>query len=376
MNEIKKEAYEFDKTMLSNHLNTTNNIQEYQQFHNKSAVIDEHLQTDEKEDKPYPQQFLASQIKREIDNDYIVTEILGNDDETSSLPEEPFIPNETGHNDLVTNEDNTCLQQFLASDVTIVKNEINSCNNDSAEQASSTSSYITIYECNLCKMDFDVQTNFINHMLTHDNSNKTNLNNISSLKCPICSKIYLTSNILTDHLKTHTDVRKFKCTTCNKLYGRKPHLNSHLKMHIESKNFKCDICNKTFQNKNTLNLHLKTHTCIDGFKCTICNKVFGRKSHLNSHLKIHTGTDEYKCDICNKTYTQKSSLHLHLKTHNDVKEFTCDICDKSFARRDYLNSHLKSHTSVKEYVCDICNTLFRHKISLLSHMRVHTDVKD
>lgn len=280
-------------------------------------------------------------------------------------------------NDLITDEDKVCLEQFLSSEV--VKDEVvydldvdkqllPAYKSFTEPTASSSSTHF--FKCSICKTNFNSLINFKKHMLAH---NMTNPNTETIFKCQFCTKEFLDSTALADHTTVHTNV-KFKCEFCEKLFTKTANLDLHLKIHTGIKELACEICHKKFTHKPAFVAHLKSHKEYKPFNCPVCHKDFFSSTNLSDHLALHSNIKKFKCEYCGKLFIKNTYLNRHLKTHAYVKEYTCGICHKKFTHKPAYTSHLKVHNR-KEYACKICDEKFLQKTTLNLHLKIHTPLK-
>ena len=81
---------------------------------------------------------------------------------------------------------------------------------------------------------------------------------LKSFKCNLCDKTFKNVKALGNHKNTHGEL---KCRFCDKKFITKGPLTNHERVsHIIKKQFfKCKFCNGLFMSSNTLNSHLKSH---------------------------------------------------------------------------------------------------------------------
>ena len=79
----------------------------------------------------------------------------------------------------------------------------------------------------------------------------------------------------------------------------------------------CPFCSKQFKLKAVLTGHMRTHTEEKRFQCKICLKRFAKRYNLERHFKTHTGVGKFKCEVCSRSYTESWALKRHCKTHRE-----------------------------------------------------------
>ncbi|XP_067661674.1 zinc finger protein 62 homolog [Haliotis asinina] len=223
-----------------------------------------------------------------------------------------------------------------------------------------------IFECNVCKKEFNSHRSLWRHKHSHvDNK---------PITCEICNKSFRTSYYLKSHMNAHNGAKPYKCKFCDLHFTYASTRRRHQRTHIpeECMNFMCNICGKKFYDQCDFDRHMLGHSGEKPFMCDVCGKTFATKALLRSHLNRHNGEKQYKCQICNKTFLYHYRLKRHIKTHNAVKAFKCDMCDKSFLTQAYLSTHLRSHTGEKPYKCEYCNEEFSFSNTFRRHKRIHT----
>lgn len=256
----------------------------------------------------------------------------GQNDEDCILPD---LDNFNEYNNIL------CLNQFLESEVTIVKNEIDELMEQQANASNKDTRLNTIFE-------------------------NTDLNERSIIyKKTFAEKFHLKS-----HLKPYVDVKEFKCKFCHKSFFNKSSFKSHVRVHDL---IKCYICKEHFSNETDLQVHLNQHPKYHSkaeHQCTTCKKFYKSKRTLKTHLKTHSDT-KIRCPICYKMYKQQYYLNLHLKLHYGIKEFKCTTCNKVFAQKLHLINHLQTHSAKKNVKCDICHENFKTTVGLSRHVKRH-----
>ena len=85
----------------------------------------------------------------------------------------------------------------------------------------------------------------------------------------------------------------------------------------------CEVCTKMLKNREQLRQHLKTHSEEKKFECNVCLKRFKWDTSLNTHVQAaHNPTGPaFKCDHCGRMFKDKNNLKKHLFTHTNEKPY-------------------------------------------------------
>ena len=167
----------------------------------------------------------------------------------------------------------------------------------------------------------------IDSILKHDpiEMNKTketsNNGNEKNFECIICDrKFNLKTNLIT-HLTTHNGEELYKCNICGLCFGNDWNLKQHAKIHSGENLYKCKECGKCFQVESAYKLHLDFHVQAKLPPNRTC-QIFQEK-----HCQIRTK------GICLDKITEKSYMPPEKrKGHN------CDFCNEvfgSFSKEDF-----------------------------------------
>ncbi|XP_064651970.1 uncharacterized protein LOC135502795 [Lineus longissimus] len=86
-------------------------------------------------------------------------------------------------------------------------------------------------------------------------------------------------------------------------------------------------------------------------KCGICAKRFASIGTLRQHLASHAELRPYVCEYCDAGFTTGQSLRIHLGTHRQERPYVCGNCGLTFAQSDDLNTHhSREHGPLEEDV--------------------------
>ncbi|CAG0885347.1 unnamed protein product, partial [Cyprideis torosa] len=189
-----------------------------------------------------------------------------------------------------------------------------------------------------------------------------------TLSVPLCPSAFTQSNVMKDHLRSHTGETPFECDLCGRQFTRKTGLISlsgrttvpfqkswrkqlancfAFSSHSLFYHLRCFysifsmFCEKQFKWTTSLEVHYRVHTNERPFECHICSKRFSRSGDLKKHNRVHTGERPYRCQLCPSAFTQSNSLKSHLRTHTGETPFECDLCGKQFTRSFSMRQHKK-----------------------------------
>ncbi|XP_055549093.1 zinc finger protein 431-like [Wyeomyia smithii] len=183
-------------------------------------------------------------------------------------------------------------------------------------------------------------------------------------ECKICGKRV---TYMRDHMRLHSDQKKFKCPHCDRSFTQSNNLIYHVRKHTGEKPFPCDKCEKSFICKSHLLSHQRSHVNDQPFVCEFCSKRFNQACNLTKHLRVHSGEKPYKCKFCNKAFMNLSNMKTHEMRHRGERNFTCDVCSKSFYDSHHLERHIATHSTEKQFKCALCPKAYRTANALKTH---------
>lgn len=228
---------------------------------------------------------------------------------------------------------------------------------DRFDSQNSQAKEIVSYNCNICSQSFEVHHIYVKHLLTHSQSQVSNITEIpktteeagdkdKSLKCDICFQNYKSINSLSAHKRKHIPKgRVLACSICKKVFKKISPLKRHEASHESNRPYKCSICSKSFATESTLIEHLNKHNGVKSHVCPICSKAFAHLSTLTNHVKVHTKPKPYLCPTCGKRFDSSTNLNQHMRRHMGLKPFACDFCPKKFVSKGMYSNQL----ILKEY---------------------------
>ncbi|XP_028168192.1 zinc finger protein 62 homolog isoform X2 [Ostrinia furnacalis] len=82
-----------------------------------------------------------------------------------------------------------------------------------------------------------------------------------SFTCNVCDKVFETRRTLTIHRrKDHLKDYRYICQCCGQKFFTRFALNNHMPVHTGARDFKCKVCEKTYPRLKTLKDHIRIHT--------------------------------------------------------------------------------------------------------------------
>lgn len=169
-------------------------------------------------------------------------------------------------------------------------------------------------------------------------------------QCQTCQAMFLTSGLLSMHMKSHTIdstiLQKRSLASVNRsslqyegsaarhisgdnclqslLQTQAPGSSSN------TKKIKCFLCSALFPSDDALRRHVSTHWIQKmsakqqdkTFSCAICRRKFSHRGNLKVHMRIHTGEKPYKCEYCGQKFTHKNRYNEHVKRHDGAENNT------------------------------------------------------
>lgn len=146
--------------------------------------------------------------------------------------------------------------------------------------------------------------------------------NASQLQCPQpnCTRIFATSKLLKAHIrKVHcADKQRYICEQCGRGFSARYLLQRHLVVHSGVLR-ECSVCGVKLRGRTGLTNHLRSHLNIRVHECEVCKKKFTRASTCATHIKFVHKQGLLACDQCGRQFTSRNQWSLHMKIHRKEK---------------------------------------------------------
>ena len=136
-----------------------------------------------------------------------------------------------------------------------------------------------------------------------------------NLLCLGCDRIFISIDHFRLHyidekckFKPSADEVLAFCRTCNKPITTFVKLRSH--RHFQTlKKYECKECPKVFATSNLLSQHRITHSNVRKHKCELCEKIFKRRGGLQQHMKgYHLKLKPHECEVCKRRFALKGDM--------------------------------------------------------------------
>ncbi|KAG5680416.1 hypothetical protein PVAND_009924 [Polypedilum vanderplanki] len=202
------------------------------------------------------------------------------------------------------------------------------------------------YNCEFCEAVFISKGSLKTH------KDVKHLRTNIEIKC-FCGKIFKQKSVYQRHYDViHLGQKAFKCSDCNKAFSGKTHLDYHKKAahSDEISSIPCEICGKLYKSAETLKRHLIYHSDDPKYKCAECGRMFYENKKLLDHQSVHK-TLEFPCIHCDKSFRLETQLNYHLKkVHFKEKlTFKCELCLTTFTRKSTYRDHaLRQHKELSQ----------------------------
>lgn len=142
--------------------------------------------------------------------------------------------------------------------------------------------------------------------------------------CPLCEKLFKSSNMIRRHVFVHATEHNFLCGVCPKTFRALRHLQNHLeKEHHQKLNSVDD--KSTIEKEDT--------NSVDGYVCFICRKLFPESDIFSDHIKMHTDEKFYSVTLSKQKKEENmkrllgddEKLKMEIATDHELKRFKLEL---------------------------------------------------
>lgn len=183
------------------------------------------------------------------------------------------------------------------------------------------------FECEVCQKELPSRRRLLFHHQFHIENPRPKICIICLEHFP--NEIEFYEHVMFAH-EGHTI---YFCDYCDREFELQNSLIMHRKSHFKERNYVCGTCGVTFLDSDSLECHfVKNHSKILPYICEVCGKGFTRHSRYQFHLLIHQKLvveTIIACSICELVFPSKIRLTSHYtKCHPEESisdyEFQCD----------------------------------------------------
>ncbi|XP_038065269.1 histone H4 transcription factor-like [Patiria miniata] len=191
-----------------------------------------------------------------------------------------------------------------------------------------------------------------------------------------CDSVTKTKYKLAEHLRSHTQEKRFACAECGSLFSNRAKFIDHIarQIAVELQNYQCSHCSKIFASERLLRDHMRHH--VNHYKCPHCDMTCTNPSMLKAHIKWkHDDERPFECQLCEHRCKSLSALRKHHATHTPGNLIMCDEegCEYTSYRLTTMRRHMmRCHTNEKRrpYICHVCGMQYSCGATLTRHLKV------
>ncbi|XP_067932568.1 zinc finger protein 181-like [Watersipora subatra] len=219
----------------------------------------------------------------------------------------------------------------------------------------------------------------------------------SSLKCPICNRVFNKIFLLNIHLSKHQQAnggergvpnRTYSCRLCFKEFN---HMSNRAKHERTCKMSGSDNNSSPISASSSQSPSLV-------YSCRKCRKPYADNTNRLRHERLCQTTNRNRClayttlapskpqggganslelPISVNNYKQMASSAAYMKVLDEngkqTNMFSCIICAKLLQTRNSLESHYMSHLGIKPHACQFCSKRFTDSSNWRKHQRGCTE---
>ena len=227
-------------------------------------------------------------------------------------------------------------------------------------------------------------------------------------ECPVCSKVFNTTQVYRLHLRGHRDGEYYYCDLCPNKYKYQSAIRNHKARVHPTEMRKCNLCafETPFEDKYKLHLYNRHKIGLEDlpilhcpqpgcdfttkqrvllvshkrrhdpskykYWCNVCNQAVNNARSLARHHVMHRdGITKYKCKTCNYQATNSNTYREHQERFHDenANGIMCGLCGESFNTIADLRRHNKlKHSDDLPFKCKTCDAGFKYYMQRRKHI--------
>ncbi|XP_053694758.1 uncharacterized protein LOC128742425 [Sabethes cyaneus] len=131
------------------------------------------------------------------------------------------------------------------------------------------------YPCEHCDVTFTSAAKLARHLTAHAGNRP--------YPCRLCPKSYMLPHHLTRHMRTHQAGKGvYKCSDCSKSFNSADDLIYHSAVHATA-SLNCPLCRDHFKSVDLVTAHIKLHSESEQHACDYCDLLFLDAERLEEH---------------------------------------------------------------------------------------------
>ncbi|XP_055637094.1 RE1-silencing transcription factor-like [Toxorhynchites rutilus septentrionalis] len=133
------------------------------------------------------------------------------------------------------------------------------------------------FSCEHCNLSFATAGKLARHLTAHAGSRP--------YPCRMCSRAFMLSHHLTRHVRSHQGGRgAYKCNDCSSIFNSQDELIYHSAVHA-TESLTCPLCRDHFDTLELVTEHIKQHSEGIQYACDYCDLLFTTAERLDSHCQ-------------------------------------------------------------------------------------------
>lgn len=133
------------------------------------------------------------------------------------------------------------------------------------------------FTCEHCDLSFATAGKLARHLTAHAGSRP--------YPCRMCSRSFMLSHHLTRHVRSHQGGKgAYKCNDCTSIFYSQDELIYHSAVHA-TKSLTCPLCREHFETLELVTEHIKQHSEGLQYACDYCDLLFTNEQRLDVHCQ-------------------------------------------------------------------------------------------
>ncbi|XP_055332131.1 PR domain zinc finger protein 15-like isoform X2 [Paramacrobiotus metropolitanus] len=167
------------------------------------------------------------------------------------------------------------------------------------------------------------------------------------ITCIFCAQLFHTWRPLGDHVKSHVQPDGYHCPNCNVVHAEYKDLARHHRENHDIAQLRCcPVCSKMFSSTNRLKSHMRNHAEGMTHQCGLCGKNFRTQHGLQDHRRWKHGT---RTKARAKELKERGTATKYVEPRKRMRfedfPHRCEECRLGFMREGKLIRHREQRHS-------------------------------